>query len=167
VAAVPIIISYPLAKRFFPIPQLVLSLAWGFAVLISWTAVTGQLTNETWILWAATITWTLGFDTVYAMSDREDDLKIGVNSSAIFFGDYAADAVGLFFALTAGLFAYLAIIMGLNFVFGITWAIAVMGWVGQYIRLREVEIPQPVYGEIFRQNVWLGFILLAGIIWGI
>lgn len=166
VAAVPVIVCYPLAKRFFPIPQLVLSIAWGFAVLISWTAVTGELSNYTWILWAATVTWTLGFDTVYAMSDREDDLKIGVNSSAIFFGNYAADAVGLFFALTVGLFAYLAIVMGLNPIFWITWVIAVVGWVGQYIRLRDSEIPTPVYGEIFRQNVWLGFILLSGIIFG-
>jgi 4-hydroxybenzoate polyprenyltransferase len=166
VAAVPVIVCYPLAKRFFPIPQLVLSIAWGFAVLISWTAVTGELSNYTWILWAATVTWTLGFDTVYAMSDREDDLKIGVNSSAIFFGDYAADAVGLFLALTVGLFAYLAIVMGLNPIFWITWVIAVVGWVGQYIRLRDSEVPKPVYGEIFRQNVWLGFILLSGIIFG-
>jgi 4-hydroxybenzoate polyprenyltransferase len=166
VAAVPVIVCYPLAKRFFPIPQLVLSIAWGFAVLISWTAVTSELSNYTWILWGATVTWTLGFDTVYAMSDREDDLKIGVNSSAIFFGDYAADAVGLFLALTVGLFAYLAIVMGLNPIFWITWVIAVVGWVGQYIRLRDSEVPKPVYGEIFRQNVWLGFILLSGIIFG-
>jgi 4-hydroxybenzoate polyprenyltransferase len=167
VAAVPVIVCYPLAKRFFPIPQLVLSLAWGFAVLISWTAVTGELSNQTWILWAATTTWTLGFDTVYAMSDREDDLKIGVNSSAIFFGSYSAEAVGLCFALTAGFFAYLAVTMGLNLIFAITWAIAVTGWVSQYIRLKEAQIPQPVYGEIFRQNVWLGLILLVGVMGGI
>ncbi len=139
VAAVPVIICYPLAKRFFPIPQLVLSIAWGFAVLISWSAVTGNLSNNTWLLWAATVTWTLGFDTVYAMSDKTDDLKVGINSSAIFFGDLAADAVGLFFALTAGLFAYLGIVNGLNFFFGITWAVAVIFWVGQYIQLRQPD----------------------------
>jgi 4-hydroxybenzoate polyprenyltransferase len=166
VAAVPIIICYPLAKRVFPIPQLVLSLAWGFAVLISWSAVTGELTPNTWILWGATVTWTLGFDTVYAMSDKEDDLKIGVNSSAIFFGDYAADAVGLFFALTAGFFIYLAMIMGLNLIFDLTYAIALIIWVGQYINLRQPEIPKPLYNQIFSQNVWVGFILLVGIIFG-
>lgn len=166
VAAVPIIICYPLAKRVFPIPQLVLSLAWGFAVLISWSAVTGDLSNYTWVLFGATVTWTLGFDTVYAMSDKEDDLKIGVNSSAIFFGDYAADAVGLFFALTAGFFIYLAMIMGLNFIFDVTYAIALIIWVGQYINLRKPEIPKPLYSQIFSQNVWVGFILLVGIIFG-
>ncbi len=167
VAAVPVIIGYPLAKRVFPIPQLVLSIAWGFAVLISWTAVTGNLSNNTWLLWGATITWTLGFDTVYAMSDKADDLKVGINSSAIFFGDFVVDAVGLFFALTAGLFAYLGVINGLNFFFGVAWAIAVILWVGQYIQLRQPESELINYGQIFSQNVWIGFILLLGIILGV
>ncbi|WP_269432863.1 4-hydroxybenzoate solanesyltransferase, partial [Crocosphaera watsonii] len=120
VAAVPFIVCYPLAKRVFPVPQLVLSLAWGFAVLISWTAVTGKLENYTWVLWGITVFWTLGFDTVYAMADREDDQKIGVNSSALFFGKYAGEAVGVFFAITAGLWAYLGVIMHLNLGFWLT-----------------------------------------------
>ena len=110
-AAVPVIVLYPLAKRVFPIPQLVLSIAWGFAVLISWTAVTARLESATWFLWGATVLWTLGFDTVYAMSDREDDRRIGINSSALFFGDHAPIAVGIFFAGTAGLLVGLGIVM--------------------------------------------------------
>ncbi|MGK7873946.1 MAG: 4-hydroxybenzoate solanesyltransferase [Xenococcaceae cyanobacterium] len=166
VAAVPVIVCYPLAKRVFWVPQLVLSIAWGFAVLISWSAVTANLIASTWLLWGATVLWTLGFDTVYAMSDREDDQKIGVNSSALFFGDRAADAVGVFFASTAGLLAYLGVVMELQLGFWIAWGIAVIGWIWQYTRLRQGEIPKPVYGEIFRQNVWLGFVLLAGMIVG-
>ncbi len=165
-AAVPVIVCYPLAKRFFPVPQLVLSIAWGFAVLISWSAVTQNLVASTWILWGATVLWTLGFDTVYAMSDREDDRKIGVNSSALFFGDRAADAVGIFFAATAILFAWLSLVKNLNPIFWIAWVVAVIGWILQYNLLRQEDIPKQVYGQIFRQNVWLGFILLAGIIVG-
>ncbi|MEA5512064.1 4-hydroxybenzoate solanesyltransferase [Crocosphaera sp. UHCC 0190] len=164
VAAVPVIICYPLAKRVFPIPQLVLSIAWGFAVLISWTAVTGKLENYTWVLWGITVFWTLGFDTVYAMSDREDDRKIGINSSALFFGKYAGEAVGIFFAATAGLWAYLGVIMHLNLGFWVAWAITLGGWMIQYIRLSSPEIPQETYGKVFSQNVNLGFLLLAGII---
>ncbi|ACB51912.1 4-hydroxybenzoate-octaprenyl transferase [Crocosphaera subtropica ATCC 51142] len=164
VAAVPFIVCYPLAKRVFPIPQLVLSLAWGFAVLISWTAVTGELENDTWVLWGITVFWTLGFDTVYAMSDREDDQKIGVNSSALFFGKYAGEAVGIFFAITAGLWAYLGVTMHLNLGFWLTWIIALVGWMIQYIRLSSPEIPQQTYGQVFRQNVVIGFILLGGIL---
>lgn len=166
VAAVPVIVCYPLAKRVFPVPQLILSLAWGFAVLISWTAVTGNLETSTWLLWGATVCWTLGFDTVYAMSDREDDLRLGVNSSAIFFGDRAAEAVGFFFAATAFLLAYLGIYLDLHLVFWLTWGIALIGWVWQYLKLRQPYLPRPLYGQIFSQNVWLGFVLLAGMIGG-
>ncbi|MDP8964693.1 MAG: 4-hydroxybenzoate solanesyltransferase [Cyanobacteriota bacterium] len=166
VAAVPVIIFYPTAKRVFPVPQLVLSIAWGFAVLISWSAVTGSLERATWLLWGATVLWTLGFDTVYAMSDREDDQKIGINSSAIFFGDYAAEAVGLFFAGTAGLIVVLGVEMHLGLGFWIAIALATIAWAWQYTRLRQQDIPRPVYGQIFSQNVWIGFVVLAGMIAG-
>lgn len=166
-AAVPIIVGYPLAKRFFPVPQLVLSLAWGFAVLISWSAVTGSLNEATWVLWTATVFWTLGFDTVYAMSDREDDRKIGINSSALFFGDFAAEAVGIFYACTIGSLLYLGVTQSLNSLYWIAWAIAVIGWVSQYIRLTQPDLPRKVYGQLFSQNVALGFILLTGMILGV
>jgi 4-hydroxybenzoate polyprenyltransferase len=166
VAAVPVIVFYPSAKRVFPIPQLVLSIAWGFGVLISWSALTANLEPATWLLWGGTVLWTLGFDTVYAMSDREDDRKIGVRSSALFFGDYAADAVGVFFAGTVGLLARLGVVMQLHLGFWIAIAIATVGWAWQYSRLRQQDLPKPVYGEIFRQNVWIGFVVLAGMIAG-
>ena len=165
VAAVPVIICYPLAKRFFPVPQLVLSIAWGFAVLISWSAAVAKLDTATWILWGATIVWTLGFDTVYAMSDREDDRLLGVNSSALFFGEYAANAVGIFFFLTAVLLGLLGIEMELHIGFWIALGTATIFWFTQYGKLRQEDILKP-YGQIFRQNVWIGFILLGGMIIG-
>ena len=166
VAAVPIIVGYPLAKRFFPIPQLVLSLAWGFAVLISWSAVTASLNESAWVLWAATVFWTLGFDTVYAMSDRDDDRKIGINSSALFFGKFAPEAVGIFYACTIGSLLYLGVILQLNIFYWMTWAIAVIGWVIQYVRLTPPDLPREAYSQLFGQNVGLGFILLAGMVMG-
>lgn len=178
VLAVPVIIGYPLAKRFFPVPQLVLSLAWGFAVLISWTAITCQgnadvpwnitacVGQETWLLWGATVLWTLGFDTVYAMADREDDRRIGIRSSALFFGNYAPEAVGLFFTGTATALAVLALKLQLHVLFWPAWGLAVLIWAWQYYRLRQPEIPPTLYSNIFRQNVGLGFILLAGMIAG-
>jgi 4-hydroxybenzoate polyprenyltransferase len=180
VAAVPVILFYPSAKRFFPVPQLVLSIAWGFAVLISWTAVScnsnPSFTNfpnfscipaATWWLWAATIFWTLGFDTVYALSDREDDLKVGIKSSAIFFGKYTAIAVGFCFALTAELLAQLGWVMELKLGFWVSLGIAIGFWSWQSYRLSRPEIPHPLYATIFRQNVWVGFILLGGMIAGV
>ncbi|HIK28800.1 MAG: 4-hydroxybenzoate solanesyltransferase [Oscillatoriaceae bacterium SKW80] len=167
VAAVPVIICYPLAKRVFPIPQLVLSIAWGFAVLISWSAVTGGLDLATWWLWGATVLWTLGFDTVYAMSDREDDRRLGINSSALFFGHFVAEAVGFFFLGTVALLAALGNTMHLHFGFWIALLLAALAWIWQYIRLRQVDLPKPVYAQIFAENVWIGFVLLAGMISGI
>lgn len=178
VLAVPVIIGYPLAKRVFPIPQLVLSIAWGFAVLISWTAITCNgnaeapwqintcIGQDTWLLWGATVLWTLGFDTVYAMADHEDDRKIGIRSSALFFGKYAPEAVGLFFLGTAGALAALALKTDLQFTFWLAWGVAVVGWSWQYYQLRQPQLPATLYGTIFRQNVGLGFILLAGMISG-
>ncbi|MBV6623691.1 MAG: 4-hydroxybenzoate solanesyltransferase [Rivularia sp. (in: Bacteria)] len=164
VAAVPVIVLYPGAKRVFPVPQLVLSIAWGFAVLISWSAVTQNLSQPTWLLWGATVLWTLGFDTVYAMSDREDDKRIGVNSSALFFGNYVALAIGVFFIGTVGLLIWLGIVTNLHIAFWISLIIASAGWVWQYLRLQKTDLPTDAYGEMFRQNVWIGFILLAGMV---
>lgn len=164
IASVPIIVIYPLAKRFFPIPQLVLSLAWGFAVLISWSAVTGDLSTPTWLLWGATVAWTLGFDTVYAMSDREDDERIGINSSARFFGKYAPEAVGIFFIITIAFLSYLGLEMGLGWSYWLSIAVGAIAWLWQYWRLRQPEVARSTYAAIFRENVWIGFILLTGMI---
>lgn len=166
VAAVPFIVFYPLAKRVFPVPQLVLSLAWGFAVLISWTAVTADVEPATWLLWGATVAWTLGFDTGYALSDREDDLKVGINSSAIFFGKYTPEAIGAFYGITVILLALLGLQLALGSAFWFSLVLATAGWVWQYLTLRKPYIPRSVYGKVLGQNVWLGFILLAGMILG-
>ena len=166
VASVPFIICYPLAKRVFPVPQLVLSICWGFAVLISWSAVTQNLVLPTWYLWGATVAWTLGFDTVYAMSDREDDLKVGINSSAIFFGKYAAEAVGVFYLLTVIFLGFLGTNLALQVPYWLTLAISSIIWLVQYVRLRNPALPRSLYNKMFGQNVWVGFILLGGMILG-
>lgn len=166
VAAVPVIVLYPGAKRVFPVPQLVLSIAWGFAVLISWSAVTQTISTPTWLLWGATILWTLGFDTIYAMSDREDDQRIGVNSSALFFGQHAPTIIGIFFIGTIILLAGEGILTNLNIFFWISLIIATGAWIWQSIRLKNPQLPNPAYGEMFRQNVWIGFLILAGMIAG-
>ena len=166
VAAIPFIVLYPLAKRVFPVPQLVLSLAWGFAVLISWTAVTASLQPVVWFLWGAVVMWTLGFDTVYAMSDREDDIKVGVNSSALFFGKRAAEAVLAFFVITAILLFKVGAMLQLNAAYSLSVVMAIAFWGWQYWILRPTNPPRSVFGQIFGQNVWIGFILLVGMIVG-
>ena len=162
VAAVPVIVLYPLAKRVFPIPQLVLSIAWGFAVLISWSAVAASLTFSTWLLWAATVLWTLGFDTVYAIPDREFDRQLGINSSALFFGARAPQAVGLFFLGTTLMLVWLGVTLPLGLFYWLSVLVAAFFWMRQYRQLSHRINSPKVYGNIFRQNVTIGFILLAG-----
>jgi 4-hydroxybenzoate polyprenyltransferase len=166
VAAVPFIIFYPAAKRVFPVPQLVLSICWGFAVLICWSAVTKGLEPATWLLWWATVLWTLGFDTVYAMADREDDERVGVKSSARFFGRYAAQAVGVSFAGSAGFLAGLGSLLDLNLGYWVALGLAILGWAYHYQLIRPAHPAPIVYGQVFRQNVVIGFILLVGMILG-
>jgi 4-hydroxybenzoate polyprenyltransferase len=166
VAAVPVIVLYPLAKRVFPVPQLVLATAWGFAVLIPWAAVTGTLELATWLLWGAVVLWTLGFDTVYAIPDREFDTRLGVNSSARFFGKQTPAAVTLFLMGTAILLTALGVVMALEWPYWLAVAMAIGFWSRQGYLLSLYNPPPALYGRIFRQNVLLGFILLAGMVLG-
>ena len=172
VAAVPVIVLYPGAKRVFPVPQLVLAIAWGFAVLISWTAIAGQAEGQpiweagTWFLWAATILWTLGFDTVYAMSDREDDERVGIQSSARFFGPRCPTAIGLFFLGTVVFLICVGLSLTLHWSYYLSLGIAAFAWLWQTKRLHAPQPDKALYPVIFRQNVAIGFCLLAGMISG-
>jgi 4-hydroxybenzoate polyprenyltransferase len=161
--AVPVIVLYPSAKRFFPVPQLVLSIAWGFAVLISWAAVANSLTLPTWILWGSVLSWTMAFDTIYALSDREDDRHIGIHSSAIFFGDYAPQAIGLFFLLSTVLLGSLGWILHLKASYWLTLVLVSCLWLWQFLWLRH-PLPRTSYSKFFSQNVLAGFVLLAGMV---
>jgi 4-hydroxybenzoate polyprenyltransferase len=164
VAAVPVIIGYPLAKRVFPVPQLVLAIAWGFAVLISWSAAVARLEPATWLLWTATVFWTLGFDTIYAMPDRLDDRRLGIKSSALFFGRYTVAAIGLFFAATAAALVGLGLILQLRILYWLTLGLSSCLWGRQVLLLRHPQVPTRVYGQLFQQNVWIGFLLLGGMV---
>jgi 4-hydroxybenzoate polyprenyltransferase len=167
VAAVPFIVFYPSAKRVFPIPQLVMAVAWGFGVLISWSAVTSALTLPTWLLWGATVCWALGFDTAYAMADRDDDARLGVYSSPRFFGAHTPLAVAVFFAGTAALLLLLGLVLSLGLSYWLAWMLAIAGWSWHYVQLRPQRSDAKIYGQVFRQNVWLGFVLLIGMELGV
>lgn len=161
--AVPVIVIYPLCKRFFALPQLVLSLAWGFAVLIPWTAVTQTLNGNCWLLWGATLAWTMAFDTVYAMSDREDDRRLGINSSALFLGDYTPEAVLACYLLTAICLAVVGVRLQLAAPYFYALAGATIGWLSHWWRLRQEKEPS-LYPTLFNQNVSIGFVVLGGMV---
>jgi 4-hydroxybenzoate polyprenyltransferase len=168
VAALPPVLLYPSAKRWFPYPQLVLALCWGFAVLIPWAAATGSLAGG-WPLaltWLATVLWTFGFDTVYAMADREDDRRIGVRSSALSLGPRAPLAVTLSYAgtgLALGLASFLRGLTPLGWLLG---AIAAGGMLREGWSLRRPGLAAPAYGRHFGHQVRLGGLLLLALVLG-
>jgi len=166
-ATLPPVLLYPSAKRWFPYPQLVLALCWGFAVLIPWAAASGTLAGG-WpllLVWLATLAWTFGFDTVYAMSDRDDDRQLGVRSSALSLGKTAPMVVAGCYALTAAALAGAALLRGLGGSgFWLAWAIASAGMLREAWQLRRLDLPRAAYGLHFSRQVQLGALLLLGLI---
>lgn len=153
-------VSYPFMKRFIHTPQLYMGAAFGWGVIIVWAAVAERVEPEAWLLFAATLAWAAGYDTVYAMMDREDDLRIGVKSTAILFGRFDLWAVGGLYALAlallagvgwrlgAGPFHYLALVAA-----GVQ-----MGW--QLAMSRGYRKERLL--TAFKSNQWLGAIVWLG-----
>ncbi len=105
---------YPFMKRVTHLPQLVLGMAFGWAVPMAFTALTGSVPETGWLLFIAAVVWALIYDTEYAMVDREDDIKIGVKSTAILFGEYDRLMIGLLQALMIGLLLLVGVRAGLG-----------------------------------------------------
>ncbi len=167
-AALPVVLFYPSAKRWFAYPQLVLALCWGFAVLIPWAAATGSLAGG-WPLalsWLATLLWTFGFDTVYAMADREDDRAIGVRSSALSLGRRAPLVVTCCYGATVLALALAAALRGLNPIGWLLGLVAAAGMLREGWALLGPELGGAAYGRHFGQQVRLGALLLLALVLG-
>jgi 4-hydroxybenzoate polyprenyltransferase len=176
VATLPLVLLYPSAKRWFPFPQAVLALCWGFAVLIPWAAATGTLAGG-WPLalcWLATVVWTFGFDTVYAMADRDDDRRLGVRSSALSLGPLAVPAVAFCYGLAWLALGLAAAVQPLQALFWPLWLLAGVG-MARELRLlqrseRGLQAQQgsgvSFYGRQFAHQVQLGALLLLALIVG-
>ena len=106
--ALVLIVAYPLMKRITYWPQAFLGITFNIGILIGWAAVTGGIETPALILYAAGICWTIGYDTIYAHQDIEDDVKIGVKSTAILFGNHSKKIVTGFYAVMFALMAFLA-----------------------------------------------------------
>ena len=168
VLALPPILLYPSAKRWFAYPQAVLALCWGFAVLIPWAASQANLSGG-WPLigcWLATLMWTFGFDTVYAMADRRDDANLALKSSALSLGSNALKTVALSYALACTVLATAAVSAGVSWTFWPFWLIASIGMQKETWALRGSNQPMTTYGQHFQHQVLLGAMLLIGLILG-
>ncbi|TMQ27333.1 MAG: 4-hydroxybenzoate octaprenyltransferase [Nitrospirae bacterium] len=156
---------YPLAKRVIHIPQAILGIAFGWGTIMAWTASRGAIEAPAWCLFAATICWAIGYDTIYALQDREDDRRIGVKSSALLFGSSTWIAVGTVFCamlLLLGLAGWFAHIGWIYYA-----ALAAIGvWcLRQALQLRQA-LPAPTAFYMFQQHVWVGAAVFIGMVAG-
>lgn len=153
---------YPFMKRVTHIPQLFLGAAFGWAIPMAFMAVTGQIPGDAWILFVATLIWALIYDTQYAMVDREDDLKIGIKSTAILFGRWDRLAIGLLQILLLGLLVWIGATVGRGmFFFGGLAAAAVLA-VYQQVLIRERE-PAACF-RAFLNNNYFGMAIFIGLV---
>jgi len=156
-------VSYPFLKRFFPLPQLYLGISFGgWSVLMAFAAQTGALPRVAWVLYLAAVLWAAIYDTVYAMVDREDDLKIGVRSSAILFADMDRFLIGVMQVMMI----YALTLVGHNMEFGdwyyagVTAAALLFLWQQWLIRRRE---PAGCL-RAFLNNQYVGLVIFVGIL---
>jgi len=112
VVALALVIIYPFMKRFTHVPQLILGAAFGWAIPMAFMAVTGSLPPLAWMLFGAALLWALIYDTQYAMVDREDDLKIGIKSTAILFGRADLWVIAFLQVVMLGLLAHIGLLAG-------------------------------------------------------
>jgi 4-hydroxybenzoate polyprenyltransferase len=153
--------TYPFMKRYHYLPQVHLGAAFGWSIPMAFAAQLDALPKEAWLLYVANIIWTTAYDTMYGMADREDDLKVGVKSSAILFGEYDRAVVGLL----QFLFILALILVGRDLGFGSFYYyslfVAALFLIYEQIMINKRD-PGKCF-EAFLHNHWVGGIVFAGI----
>ena len=154
--------SYPFTKRFFAVPQAYLGVAFGFGIPMAFAAVNDYIPPLAWLLLSVNVFWAIAYDTEYAMVDRDDDLKIGIHSSAIFFGKYDVIAVMVSYAAMLGLLLYIGQRMGYGryYYFGLFAAILLIVW--QY-KLIQKRFKTHCF-KAFLHNNWIGLAIFSGLV---
>ena len=159
-AAMAVAVAYPFAKRFVAMPQAVLGLAFSFGIPMAFAAVTGEVPNMAWVLLLGNLFWVLAYDTEYAMVDRDDDLKIGMKTSAITLGQWDVVAVMFFYAV---FFAVWAVALEASdkplLLAGLAAAALQAAWHFWLIKDRARD----GCFKAFRLNHWVGFAAFVGV----
>lgn len=154
--------SYPFLKRYTHLPQLYLGAAFGWGIPMAFAAQTGAVPAVAWWLFAANLLWAMAYDTFYAMVDRDDDLRIGVKSTAILFGKHDIAITLTLQLVVVGLLAVAGLLAGLRFWFGIGLLLATMTVFYQQYLIRRRE--PPACFRAFLNNVQFGWWVMVGIV---
>jgi len=161
-AALGVSILYPFTKRFFSMPQAVLGVAFSFGIPMAFAAVQGEVPALAWWLLLGNLFWVLAYDTEYAMVDRDDDLKIGMKTSAITLGRFDVVGVMMFYAAYLAVWGVLGGRLGFGWAYfaGLAVAALIAAWHFTLIRERTRD----GCFRAFRVNHWLGFAVFAGVV---
>ena len=160
--AVALASTYPFMKRYTHLPQVVLGAAFSWSIPMAFAAQTGELPPGLWLLYVANLLWTMAYDTKYAMVDRDDDLVVGIKSTAILFGDHDRLVIGLLQLAFLGLM----ILAGINFELGTFYYLGLVAAAGlcvyhQYL-IRERD-PAACF-QAFLHNNWVGVVIFVGLL---
>ncbi len=154
--------SYPYMKRFHYLPQVHLGAAFGWAVPMAFAAQTGSLPKQAWLLYVATLLWAVAYDTMYSMVDREDDLKLGIKSTAILFGEYDRLMVGVFQLMFMITLILIGLDLGLSGIYFVGLGVAALLLGFQQFLIAD-RAPSHCF-IAFLNNHWVGAAVFAGLI---
>lgn len=153
---------YPFTKRYTHFPQIALGAAYSCGILLAFSAEKGYVPNAVWLLYLANLLWTVAYDTYYAMSDREDDLKIGVKSTAVLFGEVDRYIILALQACALLLLARAGESFGLTGFFYIGLLVAALCFVWEFIHTRKRDAQSSL--QAFLHNHWAGFAIFLSIV---
>jgi len=154
--------TYPYMKRYHFLPQVHLGIAFAFSIPMAFTAITNQLPPPVaWLLFTAAVIWTTAYDTLYAMVDREDDIKIGVKSTAILFGPMDKSAIGMLQAQVVLCLVLVGVRSELSWIYFLGIALASLCFVYQHILIKH-RLPDRCF-EAFLNNNYFGMLVFIGI----
>jgi len=155
-------VLYPFMKRWTHLPQVVLGAAFSWGIRMAWSAHQANAPAEAWLMFISSLLWIVAYDTEYAMVDRDDDLKIGVKSTAILFGDLDRLMIGILQASALLGFLLLGMALGYKHLYyvGLTLMAGLFIYQGWLIRDRQRD----ACFEAFRNNIWVGVCLLLGVL---
>ena len=157
-------VFYPFAKRLTWWPQLALGVTFNWGALVGWAAITGSLSLSPLLLYAGGICWTIGYDTIYALMDRDDDRQIGIRSTALLFGERAKPAIGIFYAGAIALAGLAGLFAGLGTLFWVGLAAygLHLAWQVRVLRIND----RILCLRLFRSSRDAGLLLLLAILAG-
>jgi 4-hydroxybenzoate polyprenyltransferase len=156
---------YPFTKRFFAIPQAVLGIAFGFGIPMAYAAILDFIPLEAWFLFIGNIFWAIAYDTAYAMVDRDDDLRLGLRTSAITFGQYDVIAIAISYGVLFLSQLCVAQLANLSNYFLLGWFLALACAI-YHVKLVSSRNRENCF-KAFRHNNWLGGFLFLGIVLGL